>query len=529
MKEVIRNGTELNDGEMRIVHIDDHDLLLIKKGNDFYLTGAHCPHYGAPLDQGVINGDRLVCPWHHSCFNIKTGSLEEPPSLHSLNKLEAEISGKDIIIRIPERFSENVLPKLETRDNISDNRSFVIIGAGAAGLSAAQALREAGFKGNLLMITSEADYPYDRPNLSKAYMSGQAPDDWMPLHTPKFYSTYGIDIMFNKTVKDLNRVNKHITLDSGEVLDYDKLLIASGAKPERPDIPGIYLDNIFVLRSYQSCKDIIAAAQQAENIAILGSGFIATESAFHISERIKKNVQIIIRGDVPFEKSFGKEIGSLVLRKHMEHGTKIFTNNEVVQFFGDKKVNSLELKDGTVIPADMVIIGIGVTPATDFMQDFDLLSDRSIEVDKNFKAFDSVYVAGDAATYIDWRTNTPVRIEHWRTAQQQGRIAALNMLGIKTEYTGIPFFWTKQAGINLKYVGYTSTWDEILFDGDVNSEKFIAYYIRNNKILAAAGNKRDKDIAALSELMRMNALPAVNDLRKTRFSPTESLAKNIYA
>lgn len=529
MKEIIKNGIELKDGEMKIVHIDNHDLLLVKRGHDFYLTGAHCPHYGAPLDKGILNGDRIVCPWHHSCFNIKTGALEEPPSLHSLNKADIEVQGKDLVVRIPEQFSENILPKMVQQDILQDSRNFIIIGAGAAALSAAQILRERGYKGNIKMITSETDAPYDRPNLSKAYLSGKAPDDWMPLHTSKFYSTYGIDIMFNKTVKDINRVDKHVVLDSGEELDYDKLLIATGAVPVKPAIPGINLENIFTLRSYESCKKIINAAEKAVNIAVLGSSFIATETAFHVSERTGRKAHLLIHGKVPFEKSFGKEIGALFLRKYQQYGTKVYTDAEVVEFRGDEKVKSILLKSGHVIEADMVILGTGVVPATDFLQDFDLLSDKSIEVDKNFKTFDSIYAAGDIATYPDWRTQKPIRIEHWRTAQQQGRVAGMNMLGIAAEYTGVPFFWTTQAGINLRYIGYAHDWDEIIYDGDVDSEKFIAYYIKDNLIMAAAGIKRDKDMAALSELMRTNELPSADELKRKQFIPNEKFSKGIYA
>lgn len=528
-EEVIRNAADMSDGEMKIVHVDDHDLLLIKRGNEYYVMGAHCPHYGAPLDQGILNGDRLVCPWHHSCFNIKTGALEEPPSLHSLNRPEVRLQGKDLVIRIPEGFSENILPKMASRDLVSDNRNFIIIGAGAAGTSAAQALREAGYKGNIIMITPEEDYPYDRPNLSKAYMSGQAPDEWMPLHTPKFYSIYNIDVRFNEKVTDLNKADKNVVLASGERLDYDKLLIATGAVPEKPAVQGSDLKNIFTLRSYQSCREILTAADKAQNIVVIGSGFIGTETAFSLAERTKKKIHLISRHKALLEKAFGEEIGALMLRKHQEHGTIVHTAVEVEEFTGDDQVEGIRLSDGSFIPADLVLIGYGVTPATDFLQDFDLLPDRSVEVDRNFKAFDSVFAAGDAATFIDWRNNKPIRIEHWRTAQQHGRTAALNMLGIKTEYTAIPFFWTKQAGLNIRYVGYTDKWDEIFYDGEVSSESFIAYYIREGRILAAAGNKRDKDMAALSELMRSNMLPSVNELKARRFIPSEVLSKKIYA
>ena len=521
---VIAHINELKDGEMKRVSIDGTDVLLSRINGNFYAVGASCTHYGAPLDLGILNGERIVCPWHHACFNAKTGDLLEPPARDALPQYGIRIDGDDVIVKLPEKVEDKRIPKMVKYDPQSDGRIFIIIGAGAAGNAAAQALREEGFKGHIIMITYENRVPYDRPNLSKEYLQGKAEDEWMPLRSEEFYNEYGIESMLRKEVTHVDTSSKTVSFDSGETLKYDKLLIATGGKPRTLNVPGAELKNILTLRSYDDSDEIIKASENASRVAVVGASFIGMETAFSLTER-KLQVTVIAPESVPFERVFGKEIGKLFQKQQEDNGATFKLGVAVTKFEGDGKVEAVVLENGERVEADLVVVGIGVKPATDFLKGIDLESDGSIKVNQYFCAAQDVYAAGDIARFPDWRTGEYIRIEHWRTAEQQGRIAAHNMVGKETPYNSVPFFWTAQAGLNFRYVGHVKDWDNLIIEGDVSSKEFIAFYVKNNQILAAAGNKRDKEMAAVEELMRLKKMPAPEALKDTSVDLMEIIKK----
>ena len=524
---VIANANELKEGEMTRVSIDGTNVLLSNINGNFYAVGAFCTHYGAPLDMGILSGERIACPWHHACFNAKTGDLLEPPARDALPQYEIRIDGEDVIIKLPEKVEDRRIPKMVRHDPQSDDRTFIIIGAGAAGNAAAQALRENGFQGRISMITYENRIPYDRPNLSKDYLQGKAEDEWMPLRSEEFYDDYGIELMRQKKVTRVDTTSKTISLDSGETLKYDKLLVATGGKARTLNVPGVKLRNIFTLRSYDDSDEIIEASENASRVAIVGASFIGMETAFSLTER-KLPVTVIAPGSVPFEQVFGGEIGKMFQRQQEENGVIFKLGVAVARFEGDGKVEAVVLENGEQIEADLVVVGVGVKPATDFLKGIDLESDGSIKVNKYFRAAQDLYAAGDIALFPDWRTGEYIRIEHWRTAEQQGRIAAHSMVGKEMPYNGLPFFWTTQAGLNFRYVGHVKDWDNLIIKGDVSSREFVAFYVKNNQILAAAGNKRDKEMAAIEELMRLKKMPTLEALQDNSFDLSEFiLAKKV--
>lgn len=512
---VIANINDFKDGEMKRVSVEGTEVLASRIEGNFYATGAFCPHYGAPLETGILNGERIICPWHHACFNAKTGDLLEPPSRDALARYEVRIDGGDVIVRIPEEVQNSRIPTMVKYDPQSDSRAFVIIGAGAAGNAATQALREDAFKGRIVMITHENRTPYDRPNLSKEYLQGKAEDDWIPLRSEEFYDKYGIELMRQKRVTQVDFSSKTVSLDKGETLKYDKLLVATGGKARTLGVPGVKLKNIFTLRSYDDSDEIIKASKNTSRVVVIGASFIGMETAFSLTER-KLSVTVIAPESVPFERVFGKEIGKMFQKQHEESGVTFRLNASISKFEGNDRVEAVVLENGERVEADLVVIGIGVKPATDFLKGIDLNPDGSLKVDQYFQAAKDVYAAGDIASFPDWRTGEYMRIEHWRTAEQQGRIAAHNMAGKKTAYNSVPFFWTTQSGLNLRYVGHVKNWDDIIIHGDLSSIEFIAFYVKNNRVLAAAGNKRDKEIAAIEELMRLNKLLTPEELENNR-------------
>jgi NADPH-dependent 2,4-dienoyl-CoA reductase/sulfur reductase-like enzyme len=300
--------------------------------------------------------------------------------------------------------------------------------------------------------------------------------------------------------------------------------LTSGGVPKLLALPGAELKNIVTLRSFEDSKEIIKSAQKASHLVIIGAGFIGMETAHSLT---KRNIPVTVISPVktPFQYVLGKEIGKMFQELHEKAGVRFKIGSEVAKFEGNENVQALVLASGERIAADLVIVGVGVRPATDFLHGIDLLPDGSLAVDEFFCAAEDVYAAGDIATFPLPHTGEKVRIEHWRTAQQHGRIAGHNMAGKIVAYTSVPFFWTNQVDLYFRYVGYAKEWDDIIIHGDVALHDFIAYYVKNNRVYAAAGNNKEKELAAIEVLMRLNRMPSPTELRGGAINLIEFLNK----
>lgn len=508
---------ELEDNEMKEITIEgDNKILLSRYGGKYYATGAKCTHYGAPLATGVCQNGHVICPWHHAVFNLQSGDSEEPPALDALARFDVSIEGDDVIVSVPDDFSGRRQHGMSRLNSTQDDRHFVIVGAGAAGESAAETLRRAGYEGKITMITREDRIPYDRPNLSKEYLSGDAPDEWMPLRGKAFYKNLDVVLMTGKEVVEVQKDKDRILLDDDTYLEYDAVLLATGGTARTLNIPGSNLDHIFTLRSFDDADEIIQALDKAKKAVVIGASFIGLEAATSLKKQ-GLDITVVAPENVPFEKVFGTEIGKWIMKSHEYSGLSFLTGTTVKVFHGKQSVKSVELQDGTILEADLVIVGIGVKPATGFLQNFALNKDGSITVDQYLSVEKNIFAAGDIARYPDWRTETSVRIEHWRLAGQHGRIAAYNMLEHRIPFKSIPFFWTDQGSIHLQYVGHATEWDKIMFDGNVEEGDFIAYYLKDGKILAAASPNREKEMAMIQELMQIDKLPSADIIQKKSF------------
>ena len=508
----VANTSDLRDGEMKEISAGETRILLARVGDRFHAVSATCPHYGAPLAEGALCGTRVVCPWHHAVFNIVNGDLEEPPALDALVSYAVRIDGEQVLVSVPEDMSDRRTPTMATCDPTADSRQFVIIGAGAAGYAAAQTLREEGFRGNVVMITREHHTPYDRPNLSKDYLHGHAEPEWIPLRPDEFFSEHGIQLVLNREVAGVDARAKTITFESGETMDYDALLVATGAAPIRLNIPGSDLKNICVLRSFTDSDTIIETARRSRRAVVVGSSFIGMEAAYSLRER-GLEVTVVAPSQEPFETTLGAEVGALFRRLHESHGVRFKLGSIVYHFEGIHKVEAVTLDNGEQIETDMVVVGAGVRPVTHFIKGVELDDAGGIVVDSRLCAADGIYAAGDIASFKDPRTGERSRIEHWRTAQQQGRAAARNMLGRDVAFEGVPFFWTRQFDVALLYVGHAKSWDEIIFHGEVSSQNFLAFYVKNDRVRAVAGMNRDREMAAIEELMRLDRMPGSEQLK----------------
>lgn len=510
IEAVVAKVNDLQDGEMKQVSVGDTDVLLARIDGKFYAVGAYCSHYKAPLAEGVMLDDHVVCPWHNACFSLMTGDQQEPPGLNSLPRYQVRVEAEDVIISVPDSTPEHRIPFMAKYNPTVDSRTFVVLGAGAAGSAAVEVLRQAGFRGRIVMVTREDRLPYDRTWLSKDYFTGQVSKDELPLRPQDFYDEHNIEVFFNRQAVRVDAVAKTIDFADGS-MTYDSLLLATGGQPRFINVEGAGLQNVFTLRSFEDTECILATAKQASRAVVVGSSFIGMETASGLTQL---GLQVtVVSPTLPFKKILGEEIGQLFQQVHEEQGVSFRLGKKVAKLEGNSKVEAVVLDNGERIPVDLVVVGVGVQPATNFLEGVELHpDDQSVPVDAYLCAADGLYAAGDIARFPG-RTGEAIRVEHWRTAAQHGRIAAYNMAGQAVKFAGVPIFWTMQFKFPLRYVGHAEQWDEIIFDGDLQKREFMAFYVKDNQVLAAAASQRDTEMAAVSELMRVDKMPTPEELR----------------
>ena len=443
----------------------------------------------------MCNG-RLICPWHKAEFRLDDGALIEPPALDDLAQYPVSLEGDSVFV------TDQPIPKpTPPRTGIG---TMAIIGSGAAGTSAAAELRRRGFCGRVLLIGAEARNPYDRTALSKFVMSGDMkPDETPPLRERDWFVQNGIE-QIEGTVVRIDATEKAVHLAGGKVISYDNALVALGAVPKHPSLPGMTLAGTQTLRNLADATSILSAAVQDAHVVVMGSSFIGLEAA---SALRKKGVRVTVVSpdSVPFAKQFGPEIGGMFRRLHEANGVSFRLESEVESIMGTHRVDAVMLKGGEILSADLVLVGVGVMPATEIVKGVDKAHDGGILVDGSFRATAGLYAAGDCATFT--LGGERVRIEHWRVAQQQGRIAASSMLGGSDTYAGIPFFWTYHYGHRVEYLGHATDWDSLHIDGDLDSQNFVALQIKGGKVAGVIACQRERLTAILIDRLR-DPLPA---------------------
>lgn len=512
MEAAVCHVDDLIDGQLKEVRVGDTDVLLARADGQFYALYPNCSHYHAPLVKGVLNGNRLICPWHNACFDVRTGYRLEAPALNGLPTHEVRIEGDQVFVRLTTN-KESMENPMAAPDE-ANSETCVIVGSGGAGAFAAEGLREGGFTGYIIMLTESEEGPYDRPNCSKDYLQGEAPDDWMPLREPQFYQDYGIEMRTNQRVVSLDPATKQIELASGETLTYDRALICPGGKPNVLPVPGADLNGIHSLRSLHDSRQLRELGQQGKRIVVVGSSFIGLEGAMSL-RKLGSEIDVVGLDAVPFEKILGARIGRVVQGWHEKEGIRFHLGRKVGRFDGDGSVSAVVLDNDERLPADVVLLGLGVKPQTDFLRGIPLEKDGGVKTDEYLQVADGLYAAGDIAHYP-----TPdglQRIEHWKVAGQQGHVAGLNMAGPHQAgpYQSVPFFWTNQQGKRINYVGHANAFDDIIYDGDPEKDDaFLAFYVQNGQVKAAAGLKRDTDIIAIRELMQAGKMPSANRVRQ---------------
>ena len=476
LDEIPREGTLAG-------RVGDEPVLLSRFGDKLFAVSGACTHYGGHLADGLIARASVRCPLHHACFDLRTGAALRGPAIDPLDRWLVEVDGDRAVVRTKVGTALRREPSLHRGvDRI------VIVGGGAAGLACANELRELGFSGNLAILSADADPPVDRPNLSKDYLAGTAPEEWLPLRSPAWYADNRIDLRLSAEVTGIDSVSRTVRCASGERIPFDRLLIATGSEPNRLNSPGFDGDNVFTLRSAADARAISARAEHGKKAVVIGASFIGLEAAAALRHR---DVEVTVASveEVPLEHIFGKEIGKHLQGLHETNGVRFRLNSAASAFDGRR----VTLAGGEMIDADFVLVGIGVRPRTAIAELAGAQVDNGVIVDAFLETtVPGIYAAGDIAAYPDPISGERIRIEHWVTAERQGQVAAANMLGASQRFEAIPFFWTEQFGVPIRYVGRARGWDTVTLEGSFESGSLIARYFAEGTHCATASIGRDR-------------------------------------
>jgi len=488
-------SSSVADGAMVVGRVGKADVLLTRQGGEWFAVGAHCTHYRGPLAKGLIVGDTLRCPLHHACFNLRTGEAVQAPAFDPIACWQVEHEGDQVFVR------NKLVAATPGASSVSPAvpASILIVGGGAAGFAAAEMLRREGYEGPVTMISADQDPPVDRPNLSKDYLSGEAKDDWIPLWPRTLYAERHIDLQLGRRVTAIDTAARTVSLDDGSARSFGALLLATGADPIRLPIPGADSAQVLYLRTYADSRAIVERARTARRVVVAGASFIGLEVSAALRAR-NIDVEVVAPDQLPLDRIMGADVGRLIKSVHEAHGVRFHLGQTVTAVAG----RAVTLSGGGTLDADFVVMGVGVKPALALAEAAGLTLDRGIAVDQYLEtSAPGVYAAGDIARWPDPNTGENIRIEHWVVAQRQGQVAARNMLGRREPFDAVPFFWSRQYDLAIKYVGHAERWDAIDIDGSLDARNCSLTYLRAGQRLAVATISRDREsLAAEAEFER---------------------------
>ncbi|KAF7526856.1 hypothetical protein G7054_g10629 [Neopestalotiopsis clavispora] len=519
----------LQPGEKREVDVEGIEgakVLLVNAAGKIQAIGPKCTHYGAPLAKGVLTkSGRITCPWHGACFSAKTGDVEDAPALDALPVFKVTekdgavyISGDEATIKAGRR-----QPNLKSSSGQVEGDRIVVVGGGAGAMGLIQGLRENGYSGHVTMITNEGNLPLDRTKLSKALIADASKLEWRDAN---WYKSASVDVVQDE-VTDVDFGEKVVVTKGAGKLNYSKLVLATGGTPRNLPLQGFkVLGNIFPLRSVKDTKAITGAIgeKKGKKIVIIGSSFIGMEAANATAS--DNDVTVVGMEGAPLERILGKEIGVGLQKAFEGKGVKFYMNAAVDKAdpsdSDPSKVGSVVLKDGTKLEADLVILGIGVSPATEYLRDNKVVrleDDGSLKTDENLSVvgLKDVYAIGDISSFPYHGPGGDgkfVRIEHWNVAQQSGRVVARHVANptLKPErFT--PIFWSA-LGAQLRYCGNTMNgYDDLILEGKPEENNFVAYYTKGETVVALASMGRDPVMAQAAEMMRRDKMPSKSQIK----------------
>ncbi|KAK2738922.1 hypothetical protein FQN55_009692 [Onygenales sp. PD_40] len=526
--------------EVEVEGIEKAKLILIKHGGQVHALTANCTHYGAPLVKGVLTPDaRLTCPWHGACFNVTTGDVEDAPALNALIKYEVFEKDGGVYVKADEAsFKGNGRLPISSCRVANEEQRVVIIGGGSGTIGAIEVLREHGYAGSITMISKEPNLPLDRTKLSKALI----PDaNKLLLRPAEWYSSVSIETVSDEATS-VDFSGKTVTTASGKSYPYTKLILATGGTPRRLPLPGFKeLGNIFTLRTVTDVQGILSAvgADKGKNIVVIGSSFIGMEVGNCLAKENK--VTIVGMESAPLERIMGAQVGRIFQSNLEKSGVKFYMSASVDKATpspsNPSNIGTVHLKDGTALPADLVILGVGVSPATEFLKNNPAISlepDGSLKTDEFFAVTglnNDVYAVGDIASYPYSGPGggqggvSHVRIEHWDVAQNMGRAVGRTLAHALSPSSPskrplrpkpfIPIFWSA-LGAQLRYCGNTMNgYDDVVVQGEQQpgqTAKFVAYYTLGDTVVAVASMGSDPVNSKCAELMRRGRMPGKREI-----------------
>jgi NADPH-dependent 2,4-dienoyl-CoA reductase/sulfur reductase-like enzyme/nitrite reductase/ring-hydroxylating ferredoxin subunit len=480
------DAASVTTGQMLLGHARGEAVLLARIGDEFVAIAATCTHYGGPLAEGLMDGDTVRCPWHHACFNLRTGEALRAPALSPVARWKTERRGNKIVVT--EKIERDPLAPSYPfdADRARMPQHVVIVGAGAAGSAAAEMLRRCGFDGRVTIVDNDSGSPYDRPNLSKDYLAGNAPEEWIPLRPDGFYADHKIDIVHGRVMR-LDSKSKTLDVDGHGSVSYDALLLATGAEPVRLKMPGDDQPHVHYLRSLADSRSIIGAAKGAKRAVVVGASFIGLEVAASLRAR-NVDVHVVAPEKIPLGRVLGDYLGNYVRSLHEEKGVTFHLEHTTQRVESDAVV----LDDGTRLPADLVVIGVGVKPRLELAESAGLATDRGIVVDAFLEtSVPGIFAAGDIARWPDPHSGERIRVEHWVVAERQGQAAARNILGAREPFALVPFFWSAHYDVSFNYVGHAEKWDRVEVDGDATKRDVAVRLMHGDNLLALVTLFRD--------------------------------------
>ena len=471
---------ELPGDQPALGHVDGKPVVVVQTADGPRAVGGSCTHYGGPLGDGICVEGQIRCPWHHARFDLETGEAVGAPALNPIAVYQTSLQdGRIFVTGAKEKTGDGPTPP-------SSPESVVIVGSGAGGAAAAEALRRHGYQGPIALIGVEA--PVDRPNLSKDYLAGTAPEDWMPLRSPQFYAEASIELITGEAVAEIDPNERHVRLEGGRRLPFGALLIATGAEPRRLPVPGGDLPHVHYLRSLADSRAIIAALEDTTRAVVIGAGFIGLEVAASLRHR-QIEVTVVAPEEIPLAHAIGENLGRFVHDLHRQHGVEFSLARAATEITED----GVRLDDGGELAADLVVVGIGVIPRTGLAESAGLVVDDGIVVDDHLRTSDpNIWAAGDVARYPG-PDGGLVRVEHWVLAERQGQAAAANILGHDVAFTQPPFFWSQHYDVPINVIGHIAEWDDEVIVGDPAQRDVLVGYRKAGVIRAVASIYRDRE------------------------------------
>ena len=508
---------DIPSGGMKSYKQDDDSIILITRDEDeFSAFDGKCPHAGADLGEGLRCGNRVICPWHHGSFDSRDGTLLEPVAMRGLTQYELTDEGDSLTVNTAAKIDKRV-----ANDKMTDTHT-IIVGGGGAGFMTANQLRHTGYGGKITLISQDDKAPYNRPLLSKMFLAGKMDEKYLMLGGADWASNNNIDLRLQQTVSEVLPNERTIVITDAdgkrEEQTADFLVVATGAEPKIPPFKGAELDGVYTLRSMDDAKAIKNASDN-KHVVIVGTGFIGMEVASALMEAGKAaSITVVGRNRRVMANIVSESVSNALIKLHEEKGVNFVFGAGVDEINAAEdgndnestKVSGVTLSDGSMLAADVVILGTGVAPRTELLNEVN--APDGVQVDEHLQLRDGVYALGDIAKATNQMGR--MRIEHWRVALQHGLVTAaaiLNEDNVNSLAERIPFFWTAQYGKSLRYSGHAATPDKGILFGSPAKLDYIEYYFdddgEDTRASAASSLGRDKELIAFSELLRRGHAP----------------------